>query len=84
MDPELKKYLDRISEKQTAILQLLQKQPEKATWLTANQLTRRTGIKGKDLDKMRRLGQVDFKETTGKGKLYKLESVPEVFLNRTA
>jgi hypothetical protein len=78
MDAELKKYLDRINEKLSKLLQ--EKQPEKSTWLTANQLTKRTALTGKELDKMRRLGQVEYKRSTQGSYLYKFESVPEVFV----
>jgi hypothetical protein len=84
MDPELKKYLDRINEKQTTILQLLQKQSVKETWVTAQQVRETIGWTAKELDRARKLDQITYKRAESGGYLYKIESVSEQLIKKTA
>jgi hypothetical protein len=86
MDPETKKYLDRMDKRWNdqlkALREDLKMKTEKSTWLTANQVNKLCGITAKELARMRELGQVEFKESPGGGWLYKLESLPEQFVKK--
>lgn len=84
MDPETKKYLDRIYNRLASIEQRMVKQDEKASWLTANQLNKKLGINAKALARMRTIGQVEYKNSRGGGYLYKLESIADEFKKQTA
>jgi hypothetical protein len=80
MEPELKKYLDIINSKLTKLLQV---QP-KETWVTAQQVRERIGWTAKELDRARKLDQITYKRADSGGYLYKIESVSEQLIKRTA
>jgi len=86
MDPETKRYLDKMdkrwNDKLNSLLEAVQVKNEKSTWLTANQLTTRTGITCRKLTQLRKMGQVEYKESRGGGWLYKLESLPEILIKQ--
>lgn len=76
MDPETKKYLDRIY---TKVSQLVDKQ-KKETWVGPRWLTKLTGWNNEDLRQAREQNIVVYKASEGGGWLYQLESVPEQFI----
>jgi hypothetical protein len=80
MDAELKKYLDIINSKLTKLLQV---QP-KETWVTAQQVRETIGWTAKELDRARKLDQITYKRAESGGYLYKIESVSEQLIKKTA
>lgn len=80
MDPEIKKYLDSISNRLLQIEKLIKGEKEKSTFVTANQLRKIHGITHRTLFKLRTLGQIEFKKTGEKKIRYRLESVPKEML----
>lgn len=78
MDRELKLELDRINKK----LNALAAAQSKATWVSAGWITRITGWDHEKLRQARNQKIIEYKKSEGGGWLYKLESIPELFIKQ--
>ena len=77
MEQELKKELERINKK----LNDLAARQRKDTWVSASWITDLTGWDFIKLRQARRDNVIEYKGQ-GKGIVYKLESLPEVFIKK--
>lgn len=78
MDRELKLELDRINKK----LNALAAAPKKSTWVSHGWITDLTGWDKEKLRQARDANIIEFKKSSGGGYLYKLESIPEIFIKQ--
>lgn len=78
MDRDLKIELDRINKK----LNALAAGHSKATWVSAGFITDLTGWDKEKLRQAREQKIVEVKRSTGGGWLYKLESIPDIFIKQ--
>lgn len=78
MDRELKTELDRINKK----LNALAAGQRKETWVPPGFITDLTGWDKEKLRQVREQKIVEFKRSVGGGWLYKLESIPEIFIKQ--
>ena len=79
MDRDLKIELDRINKKLNALVAA----PKKSTWVGPGWITDLTGWDKEKLRQARNANIIEFKQSNGGGYLYKLESIPEIFINKT-
>lgn len=84
MDPETKKYLDRIYLHVKRIEEQLNAQKEKSTFVTANQLNKMFGLTCRDLFRLRSLNQIEFRKTGKQRIRYRLESLPKELVSKIA
>lgn len=78
MDRELKQQFERINEK----LNALAAGQRKETWVPVNWVTDLTGWDKEKLRQARQNKIIEFKDSPGGGYLYKLESIPEIFIKQ--
>lgn len=76
MTPAVKREFDRINAKLAALLEL-QSKPKKATWIGPRKVVALTGWTATQLFRARQAGTVQYKESTGGGYLYDLNSIDE-------
>lgn len=76
MEPELKRELDRIRKQLSELIA----DKQKATWVSASWLMEVTGWSKRKLQSAREQGIVEFKSNSNGGILYKLESLPDIFI----
>lgn len=79
MEPEFKREFDRLHREIKALMAV----QEKATWVPANWILEITGWTPRRLQTAREQKIVEVKEYKS-GYLYKLESIPEIFLKKQA
>lgn len=80
MDRELKQQFELINKK----LNALAAQAKKETWVTAHWVTDITGWDRERLRQAREEKIIEFKRGESGGWRYKLESIPELFIKKTA
>lgn len=78
MDRELKEYLDRINKKLNALAAV----QGKSTWVNYQWIIDLTGWDKEKLRQAREQRIVEFKDNGKGGYLYKLESIPELFIKQ--
>lgn len=78
MDRETKIEFDRINKK----LNALAAAPKKSTWIGPGWITDLTGWDKEKLRQARNANIVESKKSNGGGYLYKLESIPEIFIKQ--
>lgn len=78
MDRELKQQFERINEKLNALAAGLRKE----TWVSASWVSGITGWNFRKLAQAREQKIVEFKSNEKGGYLYKLESIPELFIKQ--
>lgn len=79
MDAEIKQEFNRLNAK----LNTLMGSSKKETWVKVGFVTDLTGWDREKLRQARDQGLIEFKKTKD-GWFYKLESIPEVFIKKTA
>ena len=80
MDPKLEARLDRIDKKLNALAAQQRDQP--VHWVGPSWVTDLTGWDREKLRQARDNNLVEFKRSKGGGYLYKLESIPEIFIKQ--
>lgn len=80
MDRELKQQFELINKK----LNALAAQQRKDTWVTAHWITDLTGWDNEKMRQARDSKIIEFKRSQTGGYLYKLESIPEIFIKKQA
>lgn len=80
MDRELKQQFELINKK----LNMLAAQQRKETWASHAWVTKLTGWNFRDLEQARKNNIIEHKKSESGGYLYKLESIPEIFLKKQA
>jgi hypothetical protein len=78
MDRDLQQRLDRIDKK----LNALAAQQRKETWVGHSWVTDLTGWDFRKLEQARKQNVIEFKKSETGGYLYKLESIPEIFIKQ--
>lgn len=78
MEKELETRLDRIDKK----LNALAAEQRQSTWAGPSWVTELTGWDKEKLRQARDQKIVEFKRSQGGGYLYKLESIPEIFIKQ--
>lgn len=84
MDKETKEQFERLHKKLNALATKILSEEQKETWVGPGWITDLTGW---DYEKMRQARDskiIEFKRSKGGGYLYKLESIPEIFLKKQA
>jgi hypothetical protein len=76
MEAELKRQLDRIHRQLNELIA----EKQKATWITSSWLMEITGWSKRKLQSAREQGIVEYKKGNNGGTLYKLESLPDIFI----
>lgn len=79
IDPEVKQQFDRLNDKLNKLLG----ETKKATWIKVSFVILLTGWDKEKLRQAREQGLIEWKKTED-GWLYKLESIPEQFIKKTA
>jgi len=80
MDAAIKAEFERLHKK----LNALAAEQRKATWVGPGWITDLTGWNNEKLRQARDQGIIEYKRSEGGGWLYKLESLPEVFIIKKA
>lgn len=80
MDRDIKQQFELINKK----LNALAAGQRKETWVSPKWITDLTQWSREDLRQARKQGIIEYKESPGGGWLYKLESIPEVFIKKQA
>lgn len=80
MDRELKQQFELINKKLNALAAQQRDQP--AHWVGPSWVTDLTGWDAEKLRQARENKLIEFKRSQGGGYLYKLESIPEIFLKQ--
>lgn len=78
MDIDIKREFERLNKK----LNALAAKETKATWVPPSWITDLTGWDKEKLRQARNANIIEFKASDGGGWLYKLESIPEQFINK--
>lgn len=78
MDRELKQQFELINKKLNALAQGQRKE----TWVGPSWITELTGWDFRKLDMARKQNIIEFKKNDKGGYLYKLESIPEIFIKQ--
>lgn len=78
MDAEIKREFDRLHRE----LKALKATQEKATWVPVSWILEATGWTKRKLQAAREQKIVEYKDSPGGGYLYKLESIPELFIKQ--
>lgn len=78
MDRELKQQFELINKK----LNALAAGQRKETWVSPVWVSKVTGWNFRELDQARKQNIVEFKKNDKGGYLYKLESIPEIFIKQ--
>jgi hypothetical protein len=78
MDRELKAEFERLNKKMNALAAEVRKE----TWVTVGWVTDLTGWDGEKLRQAREQKIIEFKKSSSGGYLYKLESIPEIFIKQ--
>lgn len=78
MDADVKREFDRLHRE----LKSLKQEQGRATWVSCSWVSDVTGWNKGKLQKARQQGIVEFKDSPGGGYLYKLESIPEIFIKQ--
>ena len=78
MEAELKREFDRLHRE----IKALKKEQDKATWVSASWVTELTGWSPRRMQLARQQKLIEFKENNTGGYLYKLESIPEIFIKQ--
>lgn len=78
MDKALKDEFERINKKLNAIAA----QQRKETWVNATWVMKATGWDFREMDQARKQNIIEYKDSPGGGYLYKLESIPEIFIKQ--
>lgn len=81
MDPELKAEFERLNKKLNALV--AQKRDQPCHWIGPGWVSDLTGWDAEKMRQARDSNLVEFKRSNGGGYLYKLESIPEVFIKKT-
>jgi hypothetical protein len=79
MDPELKAEFNRLHKKLNEHF----KANKKEHWVGVSWITDLTGWNSNKMDLARKQGLIEFKRSDTGGYLYKLESLPDVFIKKT-
>jgi len=77
MDSEIKREFDKLHKEIKALAG-----HQKSTWVSASWLMEITGWSKRKLQSAREQGIVEHKKSNGGGMLYKLESLPEIFIKQ--
>lgn len=78
MEPDIKREFERLHRE----IKALKAGQEKATWVSAAWILEVTGWTKRRLQTAREQKIVEYKESQGGGYLYKLESIPEIFIKQ--
>lgn len=77
MDQDIKREFDRLHRE----IKSLKEVQTKSTWVGHSWITEVTGWSKRRLQRAREQGVVEFKKSESGGLLYKLESIPEIFIH---
>jgi hypothetical protein len=75
MEPDIKREFDRLHREIKALTA-----QSKATWVGPSWIMQITGWSKRKLQSAREQGIVEFKQNEAGGLVYKLESIPEIFI----
>lgn len=78
MDQDIKREFDRLHRE----IKSLKASHEKATWVSSSWVTEVTGWNKERLRMARQQKIIEYKDSPGGGYLYKLESIPEIFIKQ--
>jgi hypothetical protein len=78
MEADIKREFERLHRE----IKALKKEQEKSTWVSCSWVTDVTGWNKSKLQMARQQKLIEFKESPGGGYLYKLESIPEIFIKQ--
>ena len=78
MDQDIKREFDRLHRE----IKELRKEQAKATWVSASWVTDLTGWSPRRMQLARQQGIVEYKVSDSGAYLYKLESIPEIFIKQ--
>lgn len=78
MDQDIKREFDRLHRE----IKSLKATQEKATWVGPSWILEATGWTKRKLQAAREQKIVEYKDSDGGGYLYKLESIPEIFIKQ--
>lgn len=78
MDQDIKREFERLHRE----IKSLKASQEKATWVPVSWVLEVTGWTKRKLQAAREQKIIEFKESPGGGYLYKLESIPELFIKQ--
>lgn len=78
MDQDIKREFDRLLRE----IKALKAEQDKATWLGPEWIMQATGWSKRKLQTAREQGIVEVKKTGERSYLYKLESIPEIFIKQ--
>jgi hypothetical protein len=78
MDDEIKKEFDRLMRE----IKSLKSTQEKATWVGPGWILEVTGWSKRKLQAAREQKIIEYKSSPGGGYLYKLESIPDIFIKQ--
>lgn len=78
MEPDIKREFERLHRE----IKALKATQDKATWVTAAWILEVTGWTKRRLQTAREQKIVEYKDSQGGGYLYKLESIPEIFIKQ--
>lgn len=78
MEPDIKREFEKLHRE----IKALKAGQDKATWVTAAWIIEVTGWTKRRLQTAREQKIVEYKESEGGGYLYKLESIPELFIKQ--
>jgi hypothetical protein len=78
MDQDIKREFDRLHRE----IKALKKEQDKTTWVSCSWVTEVTGWNKSKLQMARQQKLIEYKESDTGGYLYKLESIPEIFIKQ--
>lgn len=78
MDADIKREFDRLHKE----IKVLTAAPKKSTWVGPGWVTDLTGWNKEKLRQARDANIIEFKRSDAGGYLYKLESIPEIFIKQ--
>lgn len=78
MEPDIKREFEKLHRE----IKALKAGQDKATWVSAAWILEVTGWSKRRLQTAREQKIVEYKESEGGGYLYKLESIPEIFIKQ--
>lgn len=78
MEADIKREFERLHRE----IKALKAEQNKATWVSAAWILEVTGWSKRRLQTAREQKIVEYKESEGGGYLYKLESIPEIFIKQ--
>lgn len=80
MDQEIKREFDRLHRE----IKSLKATQEKETWVPVSWILEVTGWSKRKLQAAREQKIIEYKKSDGGGYLYKLESIPEIFIKQAS